>query len=150
MNLSRRQLLGGGGSLLVAGYLSAFAWGHRPYGTTTLTAAFEALLPVEADAAALAAGVEAFVRKGDPVLAGQLNAALVVLEHLGGAGPLTFRRFSRLPKSERLQIIDDWRASSTVTKRQIADAVRRTALFTWYSQPESWSSIGYEGPWVKR
>ena len=136
--------------LLGVGYLSAFAWGHRPYETTTLAAAFEALLPEEADAVALAAGVEAFVRDGDPVLAGQLNAALTVLEHLGGAGPIGFRRFSRLSKEARLETIESWRRSRVGTKRQIGDAVRRTALFTWYSQPESWVAVGYDGPWVKR
>lgn len=158
--LTRRQLLGGG-VLLVGAYLGAFAWGHRPVeqrsspflgsaALVTLTAVFEALLPEEVECAELVAGVDAFLAEGDPILGGQLRLALGALEHLGGAGPLSFVGFSRLPRARRIEVLKAWHGSSWGTKRQIADAVRRVALFTYYTQPISWSAIGYDGPLVQR
>lgn len=158
--LTRRQLLGGG-LLLAGGWVLAQAVGHRPFppgespflGTSarhTLQAAFEALLPPEADAKTLVDGVDRFLAQGDPVLGGQLRLALHVLEHFGGAGPLAFRRFSREPLARRTEVLVGWERSSFAPKRQIAAAVRKVAVFTWWSNPASWPSIGYHGPWLGR
>lgn len=119
-------------------------------GLGTLTAAAEALLPQGADASGLALDVDAFLADGDPVTAGKLRAALAVLEHTGGAGPLSFRRFSRLPSDHRALVIEDWLDSGIGLRRQIAAAVRKTVFFTWYAGPRGWEHIGYDGPWVNR
>ena len=157
--LTRRQLLGGG-LLLAGGWVVAQAVGHRPLGTVdspflgsaarrTLEAALQALLPDGAPVSEVAQGVDAFLAQGDPVVGGQLVVALGVLEHLGGAGPLSFARFSRRDLGDRRAILEAWRRSGLGPKRQIADALRRLALFSWYSRPETWDAIGYEGPWVQ-
>ncbi|MCB9674464.1 MAG: hypothetical protein H6737_05060 [Alphaproteobacteria bacterium] len=158
--LDRRQLLGGG-ALLLGGYALAHLWGHRPLGAvespflgssarTTLGAVFEALGPPGADVQPIVDGVDAFLGRGDPVVGEQLRLALGVLEHLGGAGPIGFSRFSRLDVDARRDVLESWRTSRIATKRQIADALRRVVLFTWYSLPSSWPAIGYDGPWVGR
>ena len=156
--ITRRQLLGGG-VLLACGWLGAVAIGHRPLvgtggvlgaGRHTLAAAFEILLPAQADCAQLAAEVDAFLGEGDPVLAGQLRTALALLEHTGGARPWRVQRFSLQSRQARQAVLSRWRVSRLGVHRQIADAVRRVALFTWYSNPASWDSIGYDGPWVGR
>lgn len=159
--LSRRQLLGGG-LWLVGGWVLARAWGHRPLAgapdgaflgpsaRATLQAALEALLPDGADAAAVAADVDAFLAAGDPVLGGQLRLALGALEHLAGVGPLTTVRFSRMPLGRRREVLEAWRVSGLGPKRRIADALRRVALFSWYTRPETWPGLGYDGPWVGR
>ena len=158
--LTRRQLLGGG-ALLAGGWVLGQAVGHWPLASEaspflgssarhTLQAAFEALLPAEADAATLVEGVDRFLASGDPVLGGQLRLALHVLEHFGGAGPFAFRRFSRLPVARRAAVLGAWQRSAFTPKRQIAAAVRKVAVFTWWSSPASWPSIGYDGPWVSR
>jgi hypothetical protein len=142
--LTRRQLLGGG-ALLAGGFALAVAWGHRPLtGSGTLEAALDALLPEGAPVAAVAEDIDRFLAAGDPVVAGQLALALRVLEH--GCGLV---RFSRLDRAARVAVLEGWRSSALGTRRQIADALRRVALFSWYARPETWAAIGYDGPWVK-
>ncbi len=148
----------GGGLLLAGGWLFAQALGHRPVGAEpsarrTLEAALEALLPEgtpRADVLAVADGIDTFLAGSDPILGGQLRLALGVLEHAGGAGPLSFARFSRLPVERRREVLEGWRTSALGPKRQIADAVRRVALFAWYTRSETWAALGYDGPWVGR
>lgn len=158
LQLSRRRLLAGG-ALGVAAWVSGFAIGHRPLARLTspflgsgpkctLTAVFEALLPM-ADALELADDVDSFLAAGDPIIGGQLRLALQVLEHLGGAGPLSFRRFSRLSVEDRVAVLDSWCHSSIALKRQIHQALHKTAVFTWYTHPRAWTAIGYDGPWVR-
>jgi hypothetical protein len=158
--LTRRSLLGGG-LFLAASYAAGHAWGHRslrgPDGAflaasplATLSAALEALLPEGAPVDAMARDVDGFLAAGDPVLAGQLSVALRVLEHAGGAGILGFRRFSRLDPAARRGVLDRWIVSRIGPKRQIADAVRRVALFSYYARPETWPALGYDGPLVGR
>lgn len=141
--------------IVAAGYALAHGWGHRPLGSgpaarRTLAAVLGCQLPDGAPVDALADDVEAFLAAGDPVVAGQVRVALAALEHLGGAGPLSFGRFSRRTRAEQAAIIEAWRRSRLGPKRQIADAMRRIALFTWYAQPSTWAAIGYDGPWVGR
>lgn len=158
--LTRRQLLGGG-LLLAGGWALGHVVGHWPLAPAaspflgasahqTLRAVFEALLPEGVDAAVLADGVDGFLAAGDPVVGGQLRLALHVLEHTGGAGPLAFRRFSRQPRARRVEVLEAWRVSGSATKRQIAVALRKVVVFTWYSSPASWGAIGYDGPLVGR
>jgi hypothetical protein len=158
--LSRRSLLGGG-VLLAAGYAIGHGWGHRPVPGSggaflaasplaTLSAALEALLPEGAPAAAIARDVDGFLASGDPVLGSQLSLALRILEHTAGAGPLGFHRFTRLDPAGRRGVLERWRGSGFGPKRQIADAVRRVALFSYYSRPEIWPALGYDGPLVGR
>ncbi|MEZ4241138.1 MAG: hypothetical protein R3F59_34260 [Myxococcota bacterium] len=158
--LSRRHLLGGG-LLLAAGYVAAHAVGHRPVGgpagralsvgpRATLQAALEAQLPRDAPVAAITADVDRFLAAGDPVVLGQLDVALLLLEHLGGAGPIGFRRFTRLDRDARVAVLERWRVAAFGPKRQIAGAVRRIALFSYYSRPAVWPAIGYDGPLVGR
>jgi len=116
----------------------------------TLEAALEFLVPVPELAPQVAGDIDAFLAQGDPVLGEQFQLALRVLEHLGGTGPFAFRRFSRLPVERRLEVFDAWRRSSLGLKRQIADAIRKTASFSWYVRPDAWPDIGYDGPWVQR
>ena len=155
----RRAVLLGGGAL-AAGWVVGQLVGHRPLravgspflgsaGRTTLAAALEALLPDGAPFDQVAGDVDQFLAGSDPVLGGQLVLALTVLEHSADLGPLSFRRFSRLDRVERTAVLEAWRTSSVGLRRQIADAVRRLALFSWYTRPDAWARIGYDGPWVR-
>lgn len=157
--MDRRRLLLGGGALFAGGWLLAQAWGHRPMGALpspflgssarrTLERALEVLLPDDAPVAEIALDVDRFLADGDPVVAHQLRLALGVLEHT--AGLPGFARFSRLDRGSRAAVLEAWRRSALGPRRQIADALRRVALFSWYARPESWAAIGYDGPWVGR
>ncbi|MEQ1501541.1 MAG: hypothetical protein ABMB14_04890 [Myxococcota bacterium] len=157
---TRRSLVGGG-LLLAGGWAVATAWGHRPVDgppgvflgrqtRATLVAALEVLLPDGAPASEVADDVDRFLAGSDPVLGGQLALALGLLEHLGGTGILRFARFSRRPRAERAQVLDAWQRSGFGAKRQVAAAIRKVALFSWYARPATWGALGYDGPWVGR
>jgi hypothetical protein len=154
---SRRSFLGAGAAVAV--WMLGHAAGHRPMQTPpeaplgpaqqhTLICAFEALLPPEANPEEIALGFARHMAAGDPAVAEELGVALMVLEHLGGTGPVSFSRFSRQSLEERYHVLEAWRRSSMGVKRQIYQGIRQAALFSWYTRPSTWEAIGYDGPWV--
>jgi len=159
IQLNRRQLLGGG-LLFVGAWVSAQLFGHRPLTSPThgpflgdsargtLEAAFRFFLPTPEQASHYTGEVDRFLAEGDPLLGGQLILALWVLEHLGGFGPLSFRRFSRRSAEAQAEVLMAWEVSGIGLKRQIFQALRKTTLFTCYSDPAQWTRLGYEGPWI--
>ncbi len=156
--LTRRQLLGGG-ALLAAGWVAAQVLGRWPASQASpflgssarraLEAAFDALLPDPGHAPRLAEGVDGFLAGSDPVVAGQLRVALLVLERAGGLSLLSFQAFSERSREDREAILAAWERSRLGPKRQIAAALRKVAMFSYYSQPEVWPALGYDGPWVR-
>lgn len=131
----------------------ALAIGHAPLGPLdspflgssprrTLVAVLEVLLPVPEEAERVAGNVDAFLVSDDPVLGSELRMALGVVEHWG------LVRFSRKDLNARRATLVAMEHSSMGVRRQIFQALRRLALFSWYADPVSWDSIGYDGPWV--
>jgi hypothetical protein len=152
--INRRQVLISTGALATL----AAGWGalHRPaapldspfLGRTpraTLTAAFRVLLPADADVDAIIAEVDAFLAGDDPVLGDQLRLALGVLEHTAGV-----RAFSRMPLERQTDVLRSWQDSGRPLRRQIFQALRKTAVFSLYCDPARWPALGYDGPWVGR
>lgn len=156
---SRRVVLGGA-LLTVTGWASLQLWAHRPLpappeslalgasALRTLSEALDALLPEPDLAPVIAREIDAFLATGDPVQLARLRVALQALEHLGGAGPLRFTRFSRLPRAERRAVVERWRRSRWGTQRQIVQAIRTLGVLSYYARPEVWPRIGYDGPLV--
>lgn len=156
-SLTRRQAIGGGLAFAALAIISGWVYQHRSGSSMrspflgdgprrTLEAAFEALLPAPSGAAALspsilAAGVDDFLADSDPVIGAQFRTALLVLEHA------SLKTFSARPVSQRRATLDAWQLSHLATKRQIHSAVRKTAFFAWYTHPDSWKAIDYDGPW---
>ncbi len=154
MTLDRRQVLGGG-LLFLGGAALGLALRPAREGTGTalgdrlgvLESVLEVFLP-EGEGPRVAAGVDAFlVDVGDPVLVGELLLGLGVLDHLGGG---LFRRFSLRPLDERREVLESWSLSELGLKRQLFQAMRRLSLFSYYSDPVTWSHTGYDGTWVGR
>jgi len=152
MRLTRRQLMLGCGAVGALGAV-ALAVGHAPMaaldspflGTSprrTLESVLEVLLPVPEDAARVAANVDAFLVTDDPALGAELRLALGVVEHWG------FVRFSRRDLGDRREVLRAMESSSLGLRRQIFQALRRLALFSWFADPASWETVGYDGPWV--
>ena len=152
MRLSRRQLLLGTGAVGVLGAV-ALAVGHVPLGPLdspflgssprrTLQAVLEVLLPVPAEAERIAANVDAFLVTDDPALGAELRMALGVVEHWG------LVRFSRRSLEARRATLEAMEQSALGLRRQIFQALRRLALFSYFADPVSWDAIGYDGPWV--
>ncbi|MFT5586808.1 MAG: hypothetical protein ACI9VR_004410 [Cognaticolwellia sp.] len=111
----------------------------------TLQAAFEILLPDARSAESLALEVDRFLAGDDPELAKQLPTALLLLEHTAG-----FVGFHRMDLDRRRQVLLGWESSSVAVRRQVFQALRRTAVMSFFAGPESWAAIGYDGPLVGR
>lgn len=58
--------------------------------------------------------------------------------------------FATLPLAQRRTLYRGWLSSSLPPIQTLAMALRSAALFLWFSDPASWSAIGYTGPWVAR
>lgn len=103
------------------------------------------LLPDPAQAGLLAAEVDAFLATDDVAVAEQLPVALLVLEHSAAV-----RGFHRLPIARRQAVLEGWERSRLVLRRQIFQALRRTAVMSFFAHPSNWAAMGYDGPLVGR
>jgi hypothetical protein len=96
----------------------------------------------------LAARIDGFLAEQDPELAGGVRGALWLLEY--GAPLLAGRlaRFSRLDADARSEVFGALPRRFGLARR-VFTGLRQLCLFSFYSLPESWPALGYEGPWVR-
>jgi hypothetical protein len=96
------------------------------------------------------ATIDAFCRRLDPALTGPLPLALRLFE----CGPilfdLSFSRFSRMSDAQKDASLEAWMTSRLALRRMAFLALRNLALLGYYSQPETWPLIGYQGPLLER
>jgi hypothetical protein len=96
------------------------------------------------------ATVDAVCRQLDPAVSGVLPLALRLFEW----GPLLFdlqpARFSALSDAEQDASLRSWMTSRLALRRTAFLGVRNLCFMGWYSQPEVWSLIGYQGPLLRR
>jgi hypothetical protein len=96
------------------------------------------------------ATVDAVCRSLDPAVSGLLPLALRLVEW----GPLLFdlrpARFTSLPPEEQDASLRSWMTSRFEFRRTAFLGLRNLCFLGWYSQPESWSLIGYQGPLLRR
>lgn len=162
---SRRAFLRGG---LLFGAAAAVFWqvGGRRLGSSTtkydyspvalspaafgaLVAACRELLDDELAGFRSAEGLDAYLGTAGVAAAKELNLALTLLEY-APAGPLTTRRFSRMPRERAAATLVAWSRSSIGVRRQIHSALRQASRFFWFDRPEAWAALDYDGPWVGR
>jgi hypothetical protein len=94
------------------------------------------------------ATIDAFCRSLDPALTGQLPLALWLFEWGPFLFDWTFKPFTRMSGDERDASLRAWAGSRIAIRRQAFAAVRNLCLLGFYSQPETWRAIGYQGPLV--
>ena len=96
------------------------------------------------------ATVDAVCRGLDPAVSGVLPLALRLFEW----GPLLFdwrlSRFTQLPAAEQDASLRGWMTSRLALRRAAFLGVRNLCFMGWYSQPEVWPLIGYQGPLLRR
>jgi hypothetical protein len=96
------------------------------------------------------ATVDAVCRGLDPAVSGLLPLALLAVEW----GPVFFElrpaRFTSLPPEEQDASLRSWMTSRLQLRRTAFLGLRNLCFLGWYSQPESWSLIGYQGPLLRR
>lgn len=62
----------------------------------------------------------------------------------------TWWAWSELDDPGRLAAVEDWARSSLAWRRSIHGALRQLLLFHAHTDPSTWESIGYPGPWLGR
>jgi hypothetical protein len=63
---------------------------------------------------------------------------------------LRFSRFTRLTPDEQDASLRGWMQSRIALRRTAFLALRNLAMLGWYAQDESWPSVGYSGPLLRR
>jgi hypothetical protein len=90
--------------------------------------------------------IAALCRQLDPGVVGQLSLALRLFEY----GPIlfdfTFARFSQMTPEQRDASLECWMRSRLAIRRMAFLALRNLAMLGYWSQPETWPLIGYQGP----
>lgn len=61
-----------------------------------------------------------------------------------------FKRFSNMNLDEAREFFLSLKESGIPQIRGLYLTLKSVALFLYYSRPESWDYIGYEGPWVEK
>ena len=96
------------------------------------------------------ATVDAVCRGLDPAVSGVLPLALQLFEWGPPLFDARFTRFSRLPAAEQDVHLRGWTTSKLALRRTAFLGVRNLCFMGWYSQPEVWPLIGYQGPLLRR
>jgi hypothetical protein len=96
------------------------------------------------------ATVDALCRGLDPAVTGVLPLALALLEWSPLLFDLRFSRFTRLAPADQDATLRSWMTSRLELRRTGFLGLRNLCLMGWYSQPEVWPLIGYQGPLLRR
>jgi hypothetical protein len=90
--------------------------------------------------------IAALCQRLDPGVVGQLSLALRLFEY----GPIlfdfTFARFSQMTPDQRDASLECWMRSRLAIRRLAFLALRNLSMLGYWSQPETWPLIGYQGP----
>lgn len=92
------------------------------------------------------ATIDAFCRQLDPGITGALPLALRLFEYAPMLFDLSFSRFSRMTDAQKDASLEAWMTSRLALRRMAFLALRNLAFLGYYSQPETWPLVGYQGP----
>ena len=96
------------------------------------------------------ATVDEVCRGLDPAVSGLLPLALLLVEWGPLLFDLRFARFTKLGADEQDASLRSWATSRFELRRTAFLGLRNLCFLGWYSQPEVWSLIGYQGPLLRR
>lgn len=169
--VSRRQFLGrtlGGAALLQAGaLLPTGCAGYPPRAANefrVLDAKTAAIVEAVADAMVddgagrlpvpsrigIAGRVDAMLAGLHPETVEQSVLLFNVVEHMTFPFGFYTSRFTKLPRADQRAYLDGWAASRLGFRRMAAQALKMFVYVNYYSLPETFAHIGYDGPWVGR
>ncbi len=77
-----------------------------------------------------------------------IRGAMFILEILPLVTERSGETFSRCSREKRQTILRAWLDSRSRLKRLIGSSMRKAVMFSAYSHPDTWSTIGFGGPWV--
>jgi hypothetical protein len=124
-----------------------------PAGFTVLAAVAEAVCPAppgwpSTQELGTAEAVDDLMATLHPDTVAEIEQALGLLESaLAGAlldGRVT--PFSALPLAARTALLESWRTSRLMLKRQVFKALRGLVASAYFAHPSTWAAVGYPGP----
>lgn len=86
----------------------------------------------------------------DPAISGVLPLALLLVEWSPLLFDLRLARFTTLSADEQDASLRSWTTSRFQLRRTAFLGLRNLCFLGWYSQPEIWGLIGYQGPLLPR
>jgi hypothetical protein len=96
------------------------------------------------------ATVDQVCRGLDPAISSLLPWGLLLVEWSPLLFDLRLARFTKLGPDEQDASLRSWTTSRLALRRTAFLGLRNLCFFGWYSQPEVWSLIGYQGPLLPR
>jgi hypothetical protein len=90
--------------------------------------------------------IDGLCRQLGSEVAGPLTLALRLFEYGPILFDLTFSRFTRMSAAQQDASLAAWMQSRLALRRQAFLALRNLSLLGYWSQPETWPLIGYQGP----
>ncbi len=78
----------------------------------------------------------------------QLRAGLALLDW--ATVPRCGRRFRSAPLEVRRALLERWALSRVLPLRIASACLRQLVLLAYYTRPETWPVMGYDGPWLGR
>ncbi|HUE38280.1 MAG TPA: hypothetical protein VMR29_02190 [Candidatus Binatia bacterium] len=163
-HIGRRALLRGGvsGALLLAGALLMPA-GCRGYPRAPVELKFfsdeeyavfqaiaRAILGLPDDSVDVAAEIDRLVSSMTGTVRRDIHWMLRIFEHGTHLFDLKGKRFTSLARDDQEQYLRGWMESSLGARRMVFRALKLLASLGYYGLPDTWSTIGYDGPWLGR
>jgi PAS domain-containing protein len=94
--------------------------------------------------------VDRFVADFDRDIRRQVRLMLRIFEHGTHVFDLMRGRFTALSPGEKERYLEGWMDSSIGARRVVFRALKALSALGYYSRPESWAPLGYQGPWLGR
>ena len=162
--IGRRAVLraGAGGALLLA-FGSLLPAGCRGYPRAPVELRFfsdeeyavfqaiaRAILGLSDESIDVAALVDRLVTPMTGTVKRDIHWMLRIFEHGTHLFDLKGKRFTRLARDDQENYLRGWMESSLGARRMVFRALKLLAALGYYGVPETWDTIGYDGPWLGR
>jgi len=109
-----------------------------------------AILGLEDDSTDVAAEVDQLVSRMGGTIRRDIRWMLRIFEHGTHLFDLKGRRFTGLTRSDQEQYLRGWMESSMGARRMVFRALKLLAALGYYGRTDTWTTIGYDGPWLGR
>jgi hypothetical protein len=109
-----------------------------------------AILGLEEAGTDVAAEVDRLVSHMTNAIRRDIRWMLRIFEHGTHIFDLKGLRFSSLSRKDQEQYLSGWMESSMGARRMVFRALKLLAALGYYGRADTWTAIGYDGPWLGR
>ena len=109
-----------------------------------------AMLGLEEESVDVAAEADRLIARMDRTVRRDIHWILRIFEHGTHLFDLQGRRFTRLSRADQESYLRGWMTSSMGARRIVFRALKLISSLGYYTRPETWQTLGYEGPWLGR